>query len=89
MRSAASRAGLASRVKVLLMAGVLAGCETISAGAGFGGGVASGRGLPEALDLGASADGEACRASRRIDVQLRGLVPSMTSSAARGGDLQE
>ncbi|WP_428482724.1 CHAT domain-containing protein [Pyruvatibacter mobilis] len=73
MRSAASRAGLASRVKVLLMAGVLAGCETISAGAGFGGGIASGRGLPEALDLGASADGEACRASRRIDVQLAGL----------------
>ena len=73
MRSAASRAGLASRVKVLLMACVLAGCETISGGVGFGGGAASGRGLPEALDLGASADGEACRASRRIDVQLAGL----------------
>jgi len=64
---------ISRRLAALFVAGVLAGCETVSGGMGFGGSSVAGGGLPEALDLGASADGEACRASRRIDVQLPGL----------------
>ncbi len=41
---------------------LLTGCASMNAG-----------GLPEGLDLGTSADGETCRATRRIDVRLEGL----------------
>lgn len=61
-------------VLVLAVSLALGACETLSEGVGFGGvsGTSAG-GLPEALDLGASADGEQCRATRRIDIQLEGL----------------
>lgn len=63
-----------SPLVILLSAGLaLAGCESISQGVGFGGVAPSSGGLPEALDLGESADAEQCRATRRIDLQLEGL----------------
>ena len=59
---------------LLLAAGLaLAGCESFSGGVGFGGVASTSGGLPEALDLGQSADAEQCRATRRIDLQLEGL----------------
>ncbi|MEO0961527.1 MAG: CHAT domain-containing tetratricopeptide repeat protein [Pseudomonadota bacterium] len=61
-------------VAMLLAAGLaLVGCESLSEGVGFGGVASTSGGLPEALDLGMSADAEQCRATRRIDMQLAGL----------------
>ena len=63
-----------SRIVALLVASAaLMGCESLSEGVGFGGVASTSGGLPEALDLGQSADAEQCRASRRIDLQLEGL----------------
>lgn len=63
-----------NHLTLLLAAGLaLAGCESISEGVGFGGVASASGGLPEALDLGMSADAEQCRATRRIDLQLAGL----------------
>jgi|GEM_PF-1061231 len=58
---------------IAFAAGLLVGCESLSEGVGFGGVASTSGGLPEALDLGLSADAEQCRASRRIDLQLEGL----------------
>lgn len=67
-------ASLSMRLLMLVCAGgIVAGCETIADGVGFGAGGASASGLPEALDLGVSADAEQCRATRRVDVSLEGL----------------
>ena len=54
---------------LLALAALSAGALSLSGCAG----TSTSGGLPEALDLGVSTDGEDCRATRRIDVSLPGL----------------
>ncbi len=63
-----------ARLAAFACAGLMLGaCETMLEGAGFSGASTGAGGLPEALDLGQSADAEQCRATRRIDLRLEGL----------------